>query len=68
MINTYILLISHLVCESLKFLLGELLDTPGHNKPVLVGGGDQLDVFEVGWLRNSLLVNQAESISNLELW
>ena len=29
-------LISNLVCESFKLFFSELLDTPGHNEPVLV--------------------------------
>ena len=37
---------THLVSESLELLLGELLDAARHDEPVLVGGGDQLNVLK----------------------
>jgi len=57
-----------LVGECFKLLLGQLLHSPGDNEPVLVGGGDQLDVLQIGWLGDLILVDQTKPISNLQLW
>merc|ERR1712165_226865 len=56
-----------LVGEGLKLLLGELLDSSGDDEPVLVSAGDQLDVLEIRWLGNVLLVHKTEAVANLEL-